>query len=463
MAGPGSRIPLRGQRQVGDWTLLPRSAEDTRVLHGEAQWWPADALRARQWHWLQEILRIARETSPFYGRRLGEVGGDSVSPEQLSRIPPLRHEDLAKHVREIAPATRDRVLRDPGGRSARVPVPLDRETYDWYVAGTRRGFRWWGVDPGDPVVSMLGRSRFSPMGRWLERAGDYGINWRRFLVDDAFDDQIPRMLDEMERFKPTLLYGYPSAVHRLVRAIREGAPSSRLALKAVVLTGEPLYVFQRQAIADTLQCPVIEEYGSAELGSVAFECPTGSLHVAAETVFLETLPGDAGGERLLATHLRNRVFPLIRYEIGDIGVLDSEPCGCGRGLPTLRVLGRVGDRLEGARWQSPARPLVERCLGALSANLQGRARVLHPSTGVVVLEVERAQSGEIDRLDGLLAAARETFDPEWRIGVRQVDRFVRRPSGKLPYFVRLNPTARRDYRSPTTFCRNPRIHAAWPR
>ncbi|HLJ60672.1 MAG TPA: hypothetical protein VKZ50_13180 [bacterium] len=442
--------------------LLPESAETTRALPGEAQWWPTDVLRARQWHWLQEILRVARDTSPFYRRRMAGICGLPVSPEQLRLVPPVRREDLAEHAREIAPA-RDRVRQGPEGRSVRVRVPLDRATYDWYVAGTRRGFQWWGVDPSDPVVSMLGRSWASRLSQGLVRSTGSQGNWRQFLVDHGFDDRIHHVLGEIVRFKPAVLYGYPSAVHRLVRGIREGAGPSRIPLKAVVLTGEPLYLFQRQAIADTLQCPVIEEYGSVELGSVAFECPNGTLHVAAETVFLETLPGDAGGERLLATHLRNRAFPLIRYEIGDIGVLDSEPCGCGRGLPTLRILGRASDGLAGARWQSPARPLVERCLGALPAGLQGRTRVLHPSTGLVVLEVERAPSGEIDRLDDLLAAARETFDPEWRIGVRQVERFVRLRSGKLPYFVRLDPTARRHHRLPETFRRTPQIHVAWPR
>lgn len=423
-------------RHAGRRILLSRSAEEARILHAEAQWWASDILRARQWGWLQEMLQVAWDESPFYRRRLAQIGPPPIGPEAFRRVAPLTRQELATHAAEIGRA-RPRGLRRTSGGSggAAVSIPLDRETYGWYVAGTWRGFQWWGVDPGAPIALLLGSSHVSPLHALLARAKDCVVNWRRYPVDAGFDDRTPQVLDGLERFQPALLYGYPSAVHRLVRTIRAQRRRPRVRPKAVVLTGEPLYVFQRQAIAETLECPVIEEYGSGELGSVAFECPHGTLHVTAEGVLLETVPAADGGERVLATHLRNRVFPLIRYEIGDIGVVDSEPCGCGRGLPTLRILGRDRDRLDGARSRSLARPLVERCLGALPADLQGRVRVVHPGAGVVVLDVERPASGTIGGLEGVAEAAREAFDPGWRIEVRLVDRFERVPSGKLPYFL----------------------------
>jgi len=41
------------------------------------------------------------------------------------------------------------------------------------------------------------------------------------------------------------------------------------------------------------------------------------------------------------TPLYNLAMPLIRYELGDHGVLSPDACGCGRTLPVLaRILGR---------------------------------------------------------------------------------------------------------------------------
>jgi len=40
-------------------------------------------------------------------------------------------------------------------------------------------------------------------------------------------------------------------------------------------------------------------------------------------------------------------MPLIRYEIGDLGVLSREPCACGRCLLTLKsIAGRTQDALR---------------------------------------------------------------------------------------------------------------------
>ncbi|HXX39011.1 MAG TPA: hypothetical protein VEP50_12840 [bacterium] len=435
MTRPAARGTVPRLRHTGLRILLRRSAEEAQTLHAEAQWWVPDVIRARQWIWLQEILHVAWDTNSFYRERMAESGPPPLDPARFGRVPPLTREDLAAYAREIGIERWHGLRRTSGGSGGpAVSIPVDREAYGWYMAGTWRGFQWWGVEPGEPVALMLGSSRVPPVYALLARVKDRLINWRRFPVDAGFDDRTPRVLEDIERFHPSLLYGYPSAVHRLVRTIRVRGRRLTARLKAVVLTGEPLYVFQRQAIAETLECPVVEEYGSGELGSVAFECPHGTLHVTAENVFLETVPAESGGERVLATHLRNRVFPLIRYEIGDIGVIDAEACGCGRGLPTLRILGRDRDRLDDGRSRSLARPLVERCLGSLPEALRGSVRMVHPELGVVVLEVERTVGG-VASLDRLADTVNEAFDPGWRVEVRPVDRFERLRSGKLPYFV----------------------------
>jgi phenylacetate-CoA ligase len=54
--------------------------------------------------------------------------------------------------------------------------------------------------------------------------------------------------------------------------------------------------------------------------------------------------GEAG--EIVVTHLATSAFPFIRYRTGDIGVLDSKPCSCGRGLPLLKeIQGRSTDFL----------------------------------------------------------------------------------------------------------------------
>ena len=78
----------------------------------------------------------------------------------------------------------------------------------------------------------------------------------------------------------------------------------------------------------------------------------GGMHITAEDIIVEIvdqqgmpLPYGEAGE-IVVTHLATGDFPFIRYRTGDIGVLDSKTCSCGRGLPLLKeIQGRSTDFL----------------------------------------------------------------------------------------------------------------------
>jgi len=367
-----------------------------------------------------------------------------MTPARFSEIPPLTKEEIRHLLTESNGAARARrgMLRTSGASTGTsLAIPIDRDAYSWYMAGTWRGLSWWGVDLANRVVLLLGRSSPSPVHRFLRSVKDSLLRWRRVPIDDEFDGHAAEVLDEVSTYGPAALYGYPSAIYRLACAIRGRPPrlsSSWRQLKVIVLTGEPVYAFQRQRIQAAFECPVAEEYGMGELGSVAFECPHRGLHVSAETVYLEVVRAAAGalGEgRILATHLRNRLFPLIRYDTGDIGVLLLDPCPCGRGLPTLRVQGRDADRLERAGGSEPARPRLEQFFSMLPGPLQGHVRVIHGTAGVVTLQVERNGASAPTDFARAASAAANVFGPAWTVHVEH-SRFHRIPSGKLPYFVR---------------------------
>lgn len=110
----------------------------------------------------------------------------------------------------------------------------------------------------------------------------------------------------------------------------------------------------RRVLEETFAAEVFDKYGSRECCDMACECNqhTG-LHVFSPNVFLEIVddagcacpPGKPG--RILVTLLNNPSFPMIRYEIGDVGVW-AEPtaCPCGSPFPRLESLqGRQDDML----------------------------------------------------------------------------------------------------------------------
>jgi phenylacetate-CoA ligase len=432
-------------RRAGWRWIFGEELSLAKFTHWSAQWYPRWQSEQLQWDAVRELVAHASEASSFHRQRLaGFEPFSELTPERFREIPPLTRADVVMSAAEIlVPLKRRPALRRrSGGSSGRqVAVPMTASTYCWYIAGTWRGLRWWGVDFTDRGAILLGSGSAGLQGLAV-RAKDWVMNWLRLSVDDVFSHRAAALLARLERFGPTFIYGYPSAVHRLSQIAREYGWRPSEHLRVIVLTGEPVYAFQRQAIEETFECPAVEEYGNGEVGSMAFECRKHRLHVTSENVYLETAPiepriRDEAG-RILVTQLRNKVFPLIRYEIGDAGVLETSPCACGRALPTVRVTGRLRERLILNGDMMLARPLVERLLGALPERLQGHVQVAHPTPGHLVLKVaggpDHATSlGEVGRV------AASVLDRTWHASVVEVERLRRLPSGKLPYFVRAEP------------------------
>ena len=439
MAPAGLRRVLDHARRSGSRYLLGPGFRRAEALCETTQWLSRARIAEAQWARLPAILEAANSTSALYRRRFAEVGWP-VTPETFRRIPALTRRDLEMLGGGFSPGRRHRALQRSSGGSGggAVAVALDRDTYGWYIAGTWRGLRWWGVEPTDRAVLLLGRSAGSPIHALAARAKDWMMNWRRIGVDDRFERTARAILRDIGNFGATFLYGYPSAVHRLAAAAASGTWRPRRRLRLVVLTGESLYGFQRNKIEAVFQCPVAEEYGSGELGCMAFECPRGRLHSTAESVLLEIAASppaaaDARG-RILATHLQNRVFPLIRYEIGDVGAIDGDPCPCGRGLPTLRVLGRAHERGGGDPETAPSRPQLEQFFDMLPDHLQGRVRVARRPAGTVAFQVERDAASKADRAHAAAVGA-EIFTSSRPVEIEELERLPRLPSGKLPYVV----------------------------
>jgi len=437
-------MPVRVQdhlRRTGRRRILGAAYSYNQDGNSSTERFSAEAVRERQWEQVRTILGAAYHSSPFYRRRLDNAGWPDVAWEEFQLLPLLTKQDVVLHGSEISqPNGHGALNRTSGGSTGPVvTVPIDRETYGWYIAGTLRGIRWWGVDDMDPAVLLLGRSTSSPLQGILGRAKDWTMNWRRIPVDGQFDRQVPAALECIKKRGPSFLYGYPSAVHRLAQEVRGRPWGSRRRLSVIVLTGEPVYAFQRRSIEDAFQCSVAEEYGAGELGSMAFQCPRGAVHIFVDTVLLEAIPfhphpAEAGGERIVATQLKNRLFPLIRYETGDVGFLSEGACPCGREGPTIRVVGRVQDCLIGSRGPVPARPWIERFLSELPERLQGHVQVAQRAPETIVLQVEQHSGSPIDPAS-IAALGTDVFGTAWEVKVIEVKGLHRLPSGKLPYFL----------------------------
>jgi phenylacetate-CoA ligase len=161
-----------------------------------------------------------------------------------------------------------------------------------------------------------------------------------------------RMLDELAAFQPAVLEANPSLLARLARF---AARSGRVAFQPqlIVLTYEFVSRLQLRAIRQVFRSPLASSYGSTESGYVFMECEHGRLHQNSASCRVDVQPLCDGVSapqvgRALVTTFGNRWFPLLRFDIGDLVRLASEPCPCGRdfGLTLASIEGRLVSTLR---------------------------------------------------------------------------------------------------------------------
>ena len=156
---------------------------------------------------------------------------------------------------------------------------------------------------------------------------------------------------ELRAQRPHMLFGYPSALSHIARhAEQRGVMMTDLGIKVAFVTSERLYDEQRATIERVFGCPAANGYGGRDAGFIAHQCPSGGMHLTAEDLIVEIIGSDGRpvpdgqlGE-IVVTHLCTREYPFIRYRTGDMAVMSTERCACGRGLPMLaEIQGRSTD------------------------------------------------------------------------------------------------------------------------
>jgi phenylacetate-CoA ligase len=158
-------------------------------------------------------------------------------------------------------------------------------------------------------------------------------------------------LKQVNTHPPKLIIAYAQAIYELAQ-FAEQEHITVTPQKAILTSAGTLHHFMRQKIEAIFQCKIFNRYGSREVGDIACECEAhDGLHVFTRGCYVEILdengrivPNGTEGE-ILVTSLANKSMPLIRYAIGDRGILSPvKTCTCGRkGVKFQKVTGRNVD------------------------------------------------------------------------------------------------------------------------
>jgi phenylacetate-CoA ligase len=322
-----------------------------------SQWLSRDELRAIQMTRLRELLIHASEKVPHYRGLFRSLSLDPRSltlPEDLSALPALGKADIRRDPHALKSEDFERWTPRMKSTSGSTGEPLvyfvDRRSHGSQWANIYRAWNVAGYRPGQKYATLAGGSLVPGKTNRIQAVYTRLMGSFYLPTYHVSDELMERYVALLRRKTPPYLYAYPSAVHLFARYCeRRGVEDLRF--DAIFTTSEMLLESERERIESVFRTSVFDTYGCNDGGIIAFECAEHSgYHYNMESAFIEIVdergkplpPGKPG--RVMVTNLVNYAMPFIRYDTGDVAVLENEPCPCGRGLVKLReILGRTRD------------------------------------------------------------------------------------------------------------------------
>ena len=126
-----------------------------------------------------------------------------------------------------------------------------------------------------------------------------------------------------------------------------------LGLQRALVTGGPFLPAAREVVRTEHGVDAYESYGTADAGTLGYECaeksgwhvaPGVALEVADPVTGVPLGPGETGEVVVTSP---NETYPLVRFGTGDLSAFVEGACSCGRTSARLKgFLGRVGEGVK---------------------------------------------------------------------------------------------------------------------
>ena len=326
----------------------------------ERESWKATRWDDWQHSKLERILHLAATQVPYYRAYWDKQRslGDRSSFYDLNNWPVLTKNEVRKNPTAFLcdGVNTNRLYEEHTSGSTGMPLRLWIKFDDlgkWYALFICRWLEWygqvlgrnWGVIGGQQVAAF-DRTK-PPYWVWNWSGKQLYLSCYHISLDNA-----RHYLTAIKNHNLKYMVVYPSAMYNLAYYLNQFDLRSN-SLKFILSNAEPLYPYQKEMIEEVFNCPVYNSYGLAESIIGASECVQGhALHLWPDAGVTENLainqdsPQEAGKPgRIIATGLINTAMPLIRYETGDIGIMNNDnACKCGRKMPIInQITGRLAD------------------------------------------------------------------------------------------------------------------------
>jgi len=157
---------------------------------------------------------------------------------------------------------------------------------------------------------------------------------------------LPRILqyETVAGMSPDVLDGFPSSLNLLAKE-KTNRDDHRIKPRIIFGSGELVDKSSIKYIEKTFDAPYYDQFGCTEIDRSAWQCKEqNGYHLDVDSVvtqFVNKEEKEVGvGEtgEIAYTSLFNYAFPIIRYNVEDIGIRTDDECSCGISLPMMKVV-----------------------------------------------------------------------------------------------------------------------------
>jgi phenylacetate-CoA ligase len=283
-------------------------------------------------------------------------------------------------------------------------------------------------------------------GNLKERIKDFFSNRYRFSVFDLSDAYLEKVLKKFRTKKFDYINGYTSSIVQFAKylnkkniVLKDVCPT----LKCCIVTSEMLFEEDKTLLETQFGVCVINEYGASELDLIAFQNTNGEWQVNTETLFVEivdekgnVLPNGEEG-RIVITSLYNKAHPFIRYDIGDMGILDEKSTAKNTFLKKLT--GRTNDIAVLPSGKKAAGLTFYYITKSIIEDTGNVKEFVIKQTKIDTFEIEYVSERELNasQIIEIEKAMTNYLEKGLKIHFYRKEKLTRSPSGKLKQFTSL--------------------------
>jgi phenylacetate-CoA ligase len=279
-----------------------------------------------------EIVNFHLINNPFYKELVG-----TETLKKWSDLPILNKRNLQKPLAERLSLgyTEKSVYLNKTSGSSGHPFVFAKDKYCHALTWASNIYRfgWYGIDFNSSYQARFYGIPMDFIGNKKERFKDFLTHRYRFSIFNLSDEVLEGFLEHFKTKKFDYINGYTSSIVLFAKFLQKKNIILKdicQTLKVCMVTSEMLFEEDKLLLEKQFGIPIVNEYGASELDLIAFQNTDGAWQVNSETLFVEILdeynqavPNGTSG-RIVITSLFNKAHPFIRYDIGDIGVLDEK-------------------------------------------------------------------------------------------------------------------------------------------